>query len=155
MTQKIAFVASDAESAQDALVQLTARYGQIDAKDADIIVALGGDGFMLQTLHATQDIAAPVYGMNRGTVGFMMNAFDVENLPERLSSSELAVINPLVMRATDIHGEIHNAIAINEVSMLRAGPQAAKLRISVDGRERMGELVSDGVLLSTPAGSTA
>jgi NAD+ kinase len=155
MTQKIAFLASDADAAQDALVQLTARYGQVSPDAADVIVALGGDGFMLQTLHATQDLPAPVYGMNRGTVGFMMNAFDVDDLPMRLRSAELAVINPLAMRATNIHGETRRALAINEVSMLRAGPQAAKLRISVDGRERMGELVSDGVLLATPAGSTA
>ena len=155
MTQKIAFLASDGDAAQDALADLTRRYGQTAPEGADVIVALGGDGFMLQTLHATQDLPAPVYGMNRGTVGFMMNAFEVDDLPARLREAELAVINPLAMTATDVAGFVHSALAINEVSLLRAGPQAAKLRISVDGRVRMDELVSDGVLLSTPAGSTA
>lgn len=155
MAQKIAFMASEAEMAQEALALLVARYGQCTPQEADVIVALGGDGFMLQTLHATQDLPAPVYGMNRGTVGFMMNAFEIADLPERLMTAETAVINPLAMRATDVSGRDYRALAINEVSLLRAGPQAAKLRISVDGRERMGELVSDGVLLSTPAGSTA
>ena len=106
MTQKIAFVASDAESAQDALVQLTARYGQVDAQDADIIVALGGDGFMLQTLHATQDIPAPVYGMNRGTVGFMMNAFDVilENEDYTLGKSIEYALHDIFYKQADYLG---------------------------------------------------
>ena len=106
MTQKIAFLASDGDAAQDALADLTRRYGQTAPEGADVIVALGGDGFMLQTLHATQDLPAPVYGMNRGTVGFMMNAFEVDDLPARLREAELAVINPLAMTATD-GGERH------------------------------------------------
>jgi len=155
MTLKIGFVASDAPLAQEAWADLTARYGNVTVNQADVIVALGGDGFMLQTLHATQDIPTPVYGMNRGTVGFLMNTYAVDNLPDRLVGAERTRINPLSMMAQTMDGQTHRAIAINEVSLLRAGPQAAKLRISVDGRERMDELVSDGVLLATPAGSTA
>jgi len=152
---KIAVVASDAAIAQDAAEELRALYGDVPPEEADVIVALGGDGFMLQTLHRSQDLPAPVYGMNRGTVGFLMNAFGAENLPERLSRAEVAVINPLAMRATCVDGSVHEALAINEVSLLRAGAQAAKLRILIDGRERMEELVCDGALLATPAGSTA
>ena len=120
-----------------------------------MIVALGGDGFMLQTLHRTQDLDAPVYGMNRGTVGFLMNEYSEHLLEERLDAAEEEVINPLSMRAVTRDGEVHNALAINEVSLLRAGPQAAKLKITVDGKVRMEELVCDGALLATPAGSTA
>jgi NAD+ kinase len=155
MTLKIGFVASEAPLAQEALDDLTARYGNTAVDQADVIVALGGDGFMLQTLHATQDIPTPVYGMNRGTVGFLMNTYAVDDLPDRLAGAERTRINPLSMTARTVDGQTHRAIAINEVSLLRAGPQAAKLRISVDGRDRMDELVSDGVLLATPAGSTA
>lgn len=120
-----------------------------------MIVALGGDGFMLSTLHATQELNVPVYGMHRGTVGFLMNDFSEDRLLERLSEAEEAVTHPLRMRATRPDGYMEEALAINEVSLLRAGPQAAKLRISVDGQERMAELVCDGALLCTPAGSTA
>lgn len=137
-----------------ALAELTALYGQGARVDtADVIVALGGDGFMLQTLHA--DRGLPVYGMNRGSVGFMMNDYVAENLPDRLAEAEEAVINPLAMRAETADGVVHDALAINEVSLLRMGPQAAKLRISVNGRLRMEELVCDGAIVSTPAGSTA
>jgi len=153
--EKIAFTASHAETAQIGLQKLIARYGDCPVEKADVIVALGGDGFMLQTLHATQEHALPVYGMNRGTVGFLMNAYQEDDLVMRLEKAEEAVINPLRMRAQSIDGSEHTALAINEVSLLRAGPQAAKLRISVDGRVRMQELVCDGALLATPAGSTA
>lgn len=152
---KIAFVAGDTEAAQAGLSALIARYGQAEEGDADVIVALGGDGFMLATLHRTQELNAPVYGMNRGTIGFLMNEFSETDLMSRLSEAEEAVINPLYMQARDAQGNSHEALAINEVSLLRAGPQAAKLRISIDGRERMAELVCDGALLATPAGSTA
>ncbi len=152
---KIAFTASRAEVAQSALRALGARYGDVPADAADIIVALGGDGFMLQTLHDTQALGAPVYGMNRGTIGFLMNEYAEDNLAERLSAAEEAVINPLVMLATHADGHISKALALNEVALLREGPQAAKLRISVDGRVRMEELVCDGALVATPAGSTA
>ena len=135
--------------------ELTEIYGQCDFKTADYIVALGGDGFMLQTLHLCQNLRAPVYGMNRGTVGFMMNAYEIKALPLRLANAEQQIINPLIMKATLIDGKVETALAINEVSLLRAGPQAAKLKIWVDNRQRMDELVSDGVLVATPAGSTA
>jgi NAD+ kinase len=151
----IAFRASDTPRAREVLAVLQARYGQAPEFAADVIVALGGDGFMLQTLHATQSLDVPVYGMNCGTIGFLMNAYAEDGLEERLSAAVEEVINPLVMRATTSDGKVHDALAINEVSLLRAGPQAAKLRILVDGRERMAELVCDGALVSTPAGSTA
>jgi len=153
--KKLAFVASVAPNAQSALADLTAKFGNLPVEDADIIVALGGDGFMLETLHGTQHLPAPVYGMNRGTVGFLMNRFSIENLPQRLAMAAEEVIRPLHMTATCVDGTVHNGLAINEVSLLRAGPQAAKLRIDVDGRTRMEELVCDGALLATPAGSTA
>ncbi|MCL4108813.1 UNVERIFIED_CONTAM: hypothetical protein GTU68_049154 [Idotea baltica] len=151
----IAFQASDAPLAQDARAALAERYGDVPLETAEVIVALGGDGFMLQTLHATQHLPAPVYGMNRGTIGFLMNAYSEDDLRERLIAAEEAVINPLHMHATTASGGEEEALAINEVSLLRAGPQAAKLRISIDGRVRMEELVCDGALLATPAGSTA
>ncbi len=153
--RKIAFSASETPQAQDALASLSARYGNADATAADVIVALGGDGFMLQTLHGTMELDAPVYGMNCGTIGFLMNEFHEDDLPDRLSSAVEEVINPLTMRAECEDGGTKEALAINEVSLLRAGAQASKLRIFVDGRERMEELVCDGALVSTPAGSTA
>ncbi|GAA5070627.1 NAD kinase [Roseibacterium beibuensis] len=153
--RNIAFLASDTPLAQDAKARLTARYGDFAPEEADVIVALGGDGFMLATLHATQQIEAPVYGMNRGTVGFLMNEYREDGLIDRLETAEEEVINPLHMRAIAVDGTAHEALAINEVSLLRAGPQAAKLKIYVDGRLRMEELVCDGALVCTPAGSTA
>ena len=155
MSLKIAFMASSAPVAQTARAALIGRYGDAPPEAADVIVALGGDGFMLRTLHATQDLPAPVYGMNRGTIGFLMNEYSESDLMDRLRAAEEAVINPLAMRAMDQTGNLHEALAINEVSLLRAGPQAAKLRITVDGRLRLAELVCDGALLATPAGSTA
>lgn len=151
----ISFRASDADVAVDALERLVARYGQCPARDADVIVALGGDGFMLQTLSDVRPLDKPVYGMNRGTVGFLMNEYSEDDLPHRLSEAEEAVINPLHMKAGGRDGTISEALAINEVSLLRAGPQAARLRISVDGKPRLEELVCDGALVATPAGSTA
>jgi NAD+ kinase len=152
---KIAFVASPVPIAQTALRELSQAHGDVPQPDADVIVALGGDGFMLQTLHATQGLDVPVYGMNRGTVGFLMNEFHENDLRQRLDDAQEEVINPLAMTALTVDGQVHDALAINEVSLLRAGPQAAKLRITVDGRERMKELVCDGALVATPAGSTA
>lgn len=152
---KIAFMASDSPDAQSGLRELASLYGNVPEAMADVIVALGGDGFMLATLHATQSLSVPVYGMNRGTVGFLMNDYSVKDLPERLDVAQEEVINPLSMLAGTVDGQVHEALAINEVSLLRAGPQAAKLRISIDGRERLAELVCDGALVSTPAGSTA
>ncbi|TPE52176.1 NAD kinase [Amaricoccus solimangrovi] len=153
--QRVHFVASPVELAQESMARLIARHGQAPAEAADVIVALGGDGLMLSTLHATQHLAAPVYGMNRGTVGFLMNEYAEDGLEARLATAEPAALNPLRMRATTASGESIEALAINEVSMLRSGPQAAKLRILIDGKERMPELVADGALVATPAGSTA
>ena len=153
--KRIAFVASEADSAQAAQTELVAAHGTCAPDEADLIVALGGDGFMLQTLHATQELDVPVYGMNRGTVGFLMNAYASEDLMTRLSEAEEEIINPLTMTATQVDGTVHTALAINEVSLLRQGPQAARLKIMIDGRMRMEELVCDGALLATPAGSTA
>ncbi len=152
---RIHFTASDAPDAQAAQHALIARYGQSPREAAEAIVALGGDGHMLRALHAAIDLPAPVYGMNRGTVGFLMNAFCGDELPERLQAAERVSIHPLRMRATDLHGDVFEALAINEVSLLRMTHQASRLRISVDGRERMAMLVCDGVIMSTPAGSTA
>lgn len=152
---RIRFTASTAPVAEAALAQLVGLYGQCASTEAAVIVALGGDGFMLQALHDSHSLGLPVYGMNCGTVGFLMNGFVAEDLPERLRAAEEEVINPLAMTAETALGQVHQALAINEVSLLRAGPQAAKLRISVDGRERLAELVCDGALVCTPAGSTA
>lgn len=153
--EKIAFLAAETDIARDAKSALGERYGDVNPDVADTIVALGGDGFMLQTLHRTQDIDAPVYGMNCGTVGFLMNEYHEAKLLDRLEKAEEEVINPLKMKAIQDDGAVVEALAINEVSLIRAGPQAAKLKITVDGRERMAELVCDGALVSTPAGSTA
>jgi len=153
--ERICFLASDDEEAQQALRDLRHRYGQTPAEAADVIVALGGDGFMLHTLHGTMEIAKPVYGMNRGTVGFLMNGYDPENLPARLAAARRAVINPLLMAAHEKDGHVTEALSINEVSLLRETRQAAKIRIVLDGEERMSELICDGILVATPAGSTA
>jgi NAD+ kinase len=153
--RKIAFRASANPVAQEALAALVALYGQVEVGAAGVVVALGGDGFMLQTLHETQKFNVPVYGMNCGTIGFLMNTYQAKGLAARLAAAEEAVINPLAMRAVRASGEVVEALAINEVSLLRAGPQAAKLRITVDGKVRLEELVCDGALVATPAGSTA
>ena len=154
-TPKIAFRASNAEIAQEAHAALVGRYGEVPTDEADVVVALGGDGFMLETLNRVVRQGTPVYGMNCGTVGFLMNEYSEAGLLRRLEEAEEATINPLAMRAKGSDGEIHEALAINEVSLLRAGPQAARLRILIDGKERMEELVCDGALVAKPAGSTA
>lgn len=151
----IVFLASQTEVAQQARAELVARYGDAPLKQGAVIVALGGDGFMLETLHAMQTRNIPVYGMNRGTVGFLMNSYEVEDLPARLEAAQETLLNPLTMRATCSDGRVHEALAINEVSLLRQGTQAARLRITVDGLVRLEELVCDGALVATPAGSTA
>lgn len=152
---KIAFVASESPSAQTGRAALVGRYGNAAEAEADVIVALGGDGFMLEALHRTQSLGKPVYGMNRGTVGFLMNEYSESDLVERVQAAEEAVIHPLSMHATCADGTTHRALALNEVSVLRSGSQAAKLRITIDGRLRLEELVCDGALIATPAGSTA
>ncbi len=151
----IHFSASEAPVARDAFDHLRARYGQAELDQASVIVALGGDGFMLHSLHSTQHLSTPVYGMNCGTVGFLLNEYNEEDLLTRLADAQEELINPLSMKAECIDGSFHEALALNEVSLLRAGPQAAKLRVSVDGKLRMEELVCDGALVCTPAGSTA
>ncbi|MCG6884888.1 MAG: NAD kinase [Silicimonas sp.] len=154
-SNSIAFRASRAESAQEAQAALEALYGQSSVEEADVVVALGGDGFMLETLKEVRPLGKPVYGMNRGTVGFLMNEYSETDLRERLAGAEEAVINPLLMHAGRADGTVVEGLAINEVSLLRQGPQAARMRISVDGRPRLEELVCDGALVATPAGSTA
>ena len=152
---RIHFTASSTPEAQDSLASLARRYGQKPPGEADVIVALGGDGLMLHTLHDTLHLKKPVYGMNRGTVGFLMNDYVEDDLPERLAAAEAFTIHPLKMRATTVHGLTTEALAINEVSLIRQTYQASRLRILVDGRERLPVLVADGVIVATPAGSTA
>src|SRR5437868_1871175 len=152
---RIAFVASTSAEAQQSRAVLAERYGDADPHSADVIVALGGDGLMLQTLHRFMTSGKPIYGMHRGTVGFLMNDFAEDSLVERLAAAEITVIHPLLMRARDAAGQVHEHHAINEVSLFRQTYQAARLRILVDGKERLSELVADGVLAATPAGSTA
>jgi NAD+ kinase len=151
----IAFVAGPTPEAREAYERLQGRYGNVEPKDADVIVALGGDGLMLQTLHKFMNSGKPIYGMHRGTVGFLMNDFSIDNLVERLTAAQITVIHPLVMRARDSAGRMHEHRAINEVSLFRQSAQAAHLRILIDGQERLTELIADGLLVSTPAGSTA
>ncbi|MFY9785651.1 MAG: NAD kinase [Pseudolabrys sp.] len=153
--QHIAFVASHTPEARDAYGRLEKRYGNADPAKADVIVALGGDGLMLQTLHKFMNSGKPIYGMHRGTVGFLMNEFVEERLSERLSNAHITVIHPLVMQARDVQGRSHEHRAINEVSLFRQSAQAAHLRIKIDDQERLAELIADGVLVATPAGSTA
>jgi NAD+ kinase len=152
---RIAFVASPTPDAEQARASLVQRYGDADPKTADVVVALGGDGLMLQTLHAFMTTGKPIYGMQRGTVGFLMNEFHEAKLRERLVAAETTLIHPLLMRATDAGGQVHEHYAINEVSVFRQIYQAARLRVLVDGKVRLGELVADGVMIVTPAGSTA
>ncbi len=154
-TDVISILASDTKEAQDARKELIAIYGDATPEEADVIVALGGDGFMLQTLHSAMNSEKLIYGMNRGSVGFLMNAYKTANLKERIKAATQNTIRPLEMVTTDAYGNTHSALAINEVSLLRQSYQAAKLRVEIDGRTRLEELACDGVLLATPAGSTA
>jgi len=153
--KRIAFVASDTRAAQRAQRRLAARYGDASPENADVIVALGGDGLMLATLQRFMNSGKPIYGMHRGTVGFLMNEFSEQGLKERLAAARVTVIHPLLMRAHDAAGRVRRHHAINEVSLFRQSYQAARLRVLVDGEERLAELVADGILLATPAGSTA
>jgi NAD+ kinase len=154
-TCRVAFVASDAEAAQAALDELRRCYGTIDPQAADIIVPLGGDGFMLETLHRFVGSGKPIFGMHRGSVGFLMNSYRLDGLYERLAAAQPVELHPLDMTAICERGDVCRAIAFNEVSLLRETRQAAKLRVSVDGVVRLEELMADGILLSTPVGSTA
>ncbi len=152
---RLHFTASDRPEAQEARETLIARYGQASLAEAQVIVALGGDGFMLETLHENMSGGRPIYGMNRGSVGFLMNEYSEDALLERINAAESAVIHPLQMVAIDADRREHRAVAINEVSLLRQTRQTAKLRISIDDKVRLGELSCDGALVATPAGSTA
>lgn len=153
--ERIAFVASDGPEAKKALERMSELYGNAEPCDADAIVALGGDGLMLVTLHKYMHDRVPIYGMNRGSVGFLMNEYREDGLQERLARAEVSRIHPLAMTARDRDGKTHTALAINEVSVFRETHQIAKLRISVDGTVRLDELACDGLLVATPAGSTA
>lgn len=155
MPRPLHFTASEAPEAQDSLQRMRDLYGDAGPDHAEIIVALGGDGFMLQTLHAFVDRNRPIYGMNFGSIGFLMNEFAVENLVTRLDAAETTTVHPLRMRATTKDGSTVEALAFNEVSLLRETRQAAKVRILVDGKVRIPELICDGILISTPTGSTA
>lgn len=152
---KIHFTASAKPEARQALDVMSRRYGQTAAGKADVIVALGGDGWMLETLRGRYADKLPVYGMHRGTIGFLMNDYDEADLPARINAAVRAVIHPLAMTAVTVKDKVTHLQAINEVSLLRQTAQTAKLRILVDGKERLADLTADGVLVSTPAGSTA
>jgi NAD+ kinase len=152
---RIHFTASPRPEAQEALRRLRHTYGEAGEANADVVVALGGDGHMLDALKGRMVDPKPVYGMHRGTVGFLLNEFKEENLPERLANAESVRLRPLVMRARTVGGETHERRAINEVSLLRQTSQTARLRILIDGAERLAELSCDGAMVATPAGSTA
>ena len=153
--RRLAFVAAEVPQARRALNALIKAYGQADPEEADVIVALGGDGLMLQTLHRFMSAGKPIYGMHRGTVGFLMNEYSADHLHRRLAAARKTAVHPLLMEARDGKGQVHRLHAFNEVSLFRQTSQAAHLRILVDDKERMAELVADGILVSTPAGSTA
>jgi NAD+ kinase len=155
LIRRLSFVADDRPDALEARDRLSTRYGGVAEADADVIVALGGDGFMLETLHRNLPSSRPIYGMNLGSVGFLMNEFGEDDLPDRINAAEHAVIHPLVMHAICRDGQEVRAMAINEVSLLRQTHQTAKLKIMIDGKVRLEELVCDGALVCTPAGSTA
>jgi NAD+ kinase len=152
---KIAVVAAETEPAQLALTELCGLYPCVAPERAEIIIPLGGDGFMLETLHRFLAMGVPIYGMHRGSVGFLMNAYRPDGLHERLAAVQPVVLHPLEMMARDQRGHRHRGLAFNEVSLLRESRQAAKLRISVDGVVRIDELMADGILVATPVGSTA
>ena len=153
--KKIHFFAAETQAAQKARAELVGRYGETSIDQADIVVALGGDGSMLRALHDSLVHQKPVYGMNRGSVGFLLNEYRVENLPERLARAHVVRLNPLCMTVKTLQGETSEARAINEVSILRETRQAAKLKITIDGITRLDELICDGLIVATPAGSTA
>jgi NAD+ kinase len=154
-SSSLSFISSDADSAREAAAKLASLYGQTDPRDADVIVALGGDGFMLQTLHDTMHNGKLLYGMNRGSVGFLLNEYREDGLRERIDAAVEHLMRPLEMTAHTSDGEVIHAYAINEVSLFRQSYQAAKLRVLVDRRVRLEELICDGVMVATPAGSTA
>jgi NAD+ kinase len=153
--KKIACLPSRSPLAQAGLETLKSRYNLVPLDEAEVIVALGGDGFLLDVLHEHMERGLPIYGMNRGTVGFLMNEFSDENLIGRIESAQEDVLYPLRMIARTVDGEEYKAIAFNEVSILRYSGQSANLKVDIDGQTRMEKLICDGILVSTPAGSTA
>lgn len=153
--QKIHFAAADSTPAKRSLARLSKRYGQSPIGEANVVVALGGDGFMLETIHANLDELVPIYGMHRGSIGFLMNEYAETGLLDRLASAQPVVLHPLRMETRDLHGNVHHALAFNEVSLLRETRQAAKVEIQVDNVIRLDELICDGLIVATPAGSTA
>ena len=152
---KIHFHPSTSDEGQEAFAALKKLYGQAKPAEAEVIVALGGDGTLLEALHKFHDIGAPIYGMNRGSIGFMMNPYREEDLPQRLAIAHGVELHPLRMMAKTASGETVKAIAFNEVSLLREERHAAKIGIVIDGVERLPELICDGIMVATPAGSTA
>ncbi len=152
---RIAILCSPTPLAMESKARLSARYGDCPLGTAQVVVALGGDGFMLETLHRVLGGRVPVYGMNCGSVGFLMNTFSEDDLLCRLARAQAAELHPLRMHAVTMSGSAHEALALNEVSLLRQLRQAAKVRVMIDGTIRLPELICDGVLISTPAGSTA
>lgn len=151
----IAFVASGAPIAQQALLAMVERYGNVTSMGADVIVSLGGDGTLLNTIHANMALGKPFYGMNRGSVGFLLNDYAEDNLIERIQNARLSKVHPIRALVTNIYGETVEHLAINDISITRQNSQAAKLRINVDGETKMDELIGDGLIISTPTGSTA
>ena len=154
-SKKLSFIASATPEAQSGLEELSRLYGNVPTAEADVLVALGGDGFMLQTLHETINTAKRVYGMNCGSVGFLMNDYRTENLHERIASAIENEFHPLKMTTTNADGTTSVALAINEVYLFRQSYQAAKLKVVIDGHVRLEELICDGLMIATPAGSTA
>ena len=152
---KISFIAAENDEASIAKKNLCERYNHVELEDANVVVALGGDGLMLKTLRELMDSEIPVYGMNCGSLGFLMNEFSEDNLLERLQQASKIELHPLIMEATDKHGKVHPEKAINEVSLFRQSSQAAKLSIAIDDKVQLEELVCDGIIIATPAGSTA
>lgn len=152
---KLAILAHESEAAQAARAKLVAQYGDNSLSESDVIVTLGGDGFLLETFHKHQPLDKPIYGMNLGSVGFLLNRYEPEGLLKRICAAQSVELHPLRMIAQDREGQKHEAYALNEVSLLRERHQAAKLRIIIDGRPRLEELICDGILVATPAGSTA
>lgn len=152
---RLAFISNDLPHALDAKQRLGARYGDVDPSAAEVIIALGGDGLMLEVIHRFMNSGLPIFGMHKGSIGFLMNEYSEEGLLERLASAVTSKIRPLKMSATLLDGSVAEKIAVNEVSVWRASHQAAKLSLSIDGQTRLNQLISDGVLVATPAGSTA
>ncbi|MBG0790453.1 MAG: NAD kinase [Desulfovibrionaceae bacterium] len=153
--KNIACVASDTDKAQEGLAMLRERCPLVPVAEADVLVALGGDGFMLSIVHDHMDAGLPIYGMNRGTIGFLLNRFNPDDLPARLNAAQQHTLNPLAMTATDVNGRTFSALAFNEVSLLRYSQQSANIRVIINNRERLDRLVCDGIMVATPAGSTA